>query len=493
MASDPLLDKVPPHSIEAEMSVLGAMLLAPEAADVAVQHLREDYFYLPQHRTLYRLLLEFIDARKPIDNTLLVASLQAKGLMEEVGGQEYIVALCDSTPTVANAEYYAKVVKDKALLRGLIQAGAEIIRDGHSNDGSVEDICDRCEKRIFEITERKIISQAYDIRTILAQMISTLDFEGQHAITGMATGLSELDNMTRGLQPSEMIVLAARPSVGKSALGLNIAENVAADLQQPVAFFSLEMSKEELALRLLSSRARLDGQKIRKGMLAAHEVHKVQEVADFLYKVPLYIDDTPGLRVMDLRAKARRLYMRHGIKLIIVDYLQLMSDPGAESRQVEVANISRGLKALARELKIPVLAIAQLRRPAPNMPRDAAPQLSDLRESGAIEQDADVVMLLDRAAMRMKPDDSAEEYRQAKNQAELIVAKQRNGPTGLVHLLWEYQYTRFRQKDDDFVPHEAPADEMDAPAPRPTRTVQANFGQIGHDEQPPDEQAPSPF
>jgi replicative DNA helicase len=493
MAGDPLVDKVPPHSIEAEMSVLGAMLLDPAAADIVVQHLTEDCFYLPQHRTLYKILLEFIDARKPIDNTLLVSALQSKGLTEEVGGQSYIIALCDSTPTVANAEYYAKVVKDKALLRGLIQAGAEIIRDGHSTDGTVEDICDRCEQRIFDITERKIVAQASDIRSILAQMIKTLDFQSQRAITGVETGLHQLDGMTRGLQPGELIILAARPSVGKSALALNIAEHVAADLRQPVAFFSLEMSKEELALRLLSSRARIDGQKIRKGMLSASEARSIQDVASVLYEVPLYIDDSPGMRVLDLRAKARRLYMRHSIKLLVVDYLQLMSAPGAESRQVEVANISRGLKALARELKIPVLAVAQLRRPAPNQPHTAVPQLSDLRESGAIEQDADVVMLLDRAATRLKPDNS-EEYRHALNQAELIVAKQRNGPTGLVPLTWRYQFTRFETREDDYVPQEPSPQPDDAAPTRRVRPVQANLGQMGPGEdQPPDDEAPSPF
>jgi replicative DNA helicase len=479
MAGDPLLDKVPPHSLEAEMSVLGAMLLSPEATGIAVQHLDEECFYLPQHRVLFKVLLSFYDANRPVDFVLVREALQAKNQLAEVGGDEYLVQLAESTPTVANAEYYAKVVKDKALLRGLIQAGAEIIRDGHSSDGTVDDICDRCEKRIFEVTERKIVTQAYDVRSILAQMIKTLDLEGQRAITGLATGLDPLDNMMRGLQPSEMIVLAARPSVGKSALALNICEHVAADLRQPVVFFSLEMSKEELALRLLSSRARIDGQKIRKGMLSPVEVRTVTDVAGFLYEVPLYIDDTPGLRVLDLRAKARRLFMRHGIKLIVVDYLQLMSSPGSESRQVEVANISRGLKALARELKVPVLAVAQLRRPAPNMPRDAAPQLSDLRESGAIEQDADVVMLLDRASMRMKPDEQAEEYRQAMSQAELIVAKQRNGPTGLVRLHWQYQFTRFVTPDDGFVPQEVQPEPDEAQAVRQTRPVQNNFEQIG--------------
>ncbi len=492
MPGDPLLDKVPPHSVEAEMSVLGAMLLSTEATGIVVQHVDEDCFYLPQHRTLFKVLVEFYDANKPVDLVLVTEALRAKGKLEEVGGDAYLITLAESTPTVANAEYYAKVVKDKALLRSLIQAGAEIIRDGHSTDASAEDICDRCEKRVFEIAERKIVSEASDVRSILAHVMNTLDFVGGRAITGLETGLHDLDGMTRGLQPSEMIVLAARPSVGKSALALNIAEHVAADLRQPVAFFSLEMSKEELALRLLSSRANIDGQKLRKGMLSVSEAHTIQEVAAFLYGVPLYIDDSPSMRVLDLRAKARRLYLRHEIKLIVVDYLQLMTSPGSESRQVEVANISRGLKALARELKVPVLAVAQLRRPALNMPRDAAPQLSDLRESGAIEQDADVVMLLDRAATRMKPDDS-EEYRAALGMAELYLAKQRNGPTGLVKLTWLRHFTRFASYTEEVVPHEAPAQDGGPPPSRQGRPVQANLAQMGDEQADAVQNADEPY
>jgi len=476
MPEDPLLDKVPPHSLEAEMAVLGAMLLSQEATGLVVQYLDAECFYRPQHRTLFSLLVGFYDRNQPVDLVLVQEALKSAGQLEEIGGTEYLVTLAESTPTLANAEYYARVVKDKALLRGLIQAGAEIIRDAHEQGESVDNILDRSEQRIFNVCERKIVGQAFDVRTILSQMMQTLDFQSGKAITGIETGLHDLDDRMRGLQPGEMIVLAARPSVGKSALALNIAEHVVCHLNQAVAFFSLEMSKEELALRLLSSRGEVDGQRIRKGMLSEAEAKRVRDAAAFLYTVPLYIDDSPGMRVLDLRAKARRLYLRHNVKLIIVDYLQLMSGPGAdESRQVEVANISRGLKALARELRIPLLAVAQLRRPAPNQPREGAiPQISDLRESGAIEQDADVVLLLDRSATRMKPDDSPE-YRQALGEAELIIGKQRNGPTGLVKLTWQREYTRFRSwspRDSEAPPAEranltqyepagAPADEDD--------------------------------
>ncbi|MBE3098249.1 MAG: replicative DNA helicase [Planctomycetes bacterium] len=451
MPDDPLLDKVPPHSIEAEMSVLGAMLLSEDATGIAVQYVDAECFYDRRHRILFETILKSYDAKKPIDYTLLRQSLTDSGHLEEVGGDAYLVTLIDSTPTVANAEYYARVVKEKALLRGLLSAAAEIMRDAQGQSGPVDDILDRCEKRIFDVAEKKIVNQAQDVRTILSQLMQVLDFQGGRAITGVATGLSDLDDRTRGLQPSELIVLAARPSVGKSALALNIAEHVAVDMNEPVAFFSLEMSKEELVLRLLSSRARVDGQKIRQGMLSNTEAIKVKDIGNFLYQAPLFIDDTAGLRVLDLRAKARRLYLRHNIKLIVVDYLQLMTSPGAESRQVEVATISRGLKALSRELKVPVLAVAQLRRPALTQPRDTMPQLSDLRESGAIEQDADVVLLLDREATRLKPD--TPEYNEKAGMAELIIGKQRNGPTGLVKLTWMREFTRF----ESWSPREAPS------------------------------------
>jgi len=452
MPDDPLLEKVPPHSLEAEMSVLGAMLLSSEATGIAVQYLDADCFYRPQHRALFTTVVKLYDQAKPVDLVILREALRASGQLEEVGGDSYLVTLADSVPTLANAEYYARVVKEKALLRGLIQAAAEIIRDSQEQSGPVDDILDRCEKRIFDIAEKKIVNQAQDVRTILSQLMQTLDFQGGRAITGVPTGLADLDDRTRGLQPGEMIVLAARPSVGKSALALNIAEHVACNARVPVAFFSLEMSKEELALRLLSSRSRVDGQRLRKGILSDAEAARIRDAGEYLYQTPLYIDDTPALRVLDLRAKARRLYLRHDVKLIIVDYLQLMNSPRSESRQVEVANISRGLKALARELKVPVLAVAQLRRPALNQPREGViPQLSDLRESGAIEQDADVVLLLDREATRHKF--GTPEYEAVANKADLYVAKQRNGPTGLVNLTWIREFTRF----ETWSPREGPA------------------------------------
>ena len=450
MPDDPLVDKVPPHNLEAEMSVLGAMMLSTEAVGLCIQYLDSDSFYRQEHRTLFQVLVDQYEKNEPTDLVTLKEALRQRSRLEEIGGDEYLITLVDSVPTIANAEYYARVVKDKALLRGLIQAAAEIIRDAHSQGDPVDDVLDRCEQRIFAVVERKIVGQAHDVRTILADVMQKVDLIGKRAITGIATGFTDLDDKTRGLQPGELIILAARPSVGKSALALNIAEHVAVDAEQPIAFFSLEMSKSELALRLLSSRAEVDGQKLRKGDVPVEKARLiVQKVVPYISNKPLYIDDTPALRVIDLRAKCRRLLARYNIKLVIVDYLQLMSSPGAESRQVEVSNISRGLKALARELDLPVLAVAQLRRESEEHKR---PRLSDLRESGALEQDADVVLLLHREAMRHAP--GTKEYDQVAGQAELFIAKQRNGPTDMLRLTWQRQFTRFQT----WSPREAPVE-----------------------------------
>ena len=455
MPDDSLADKALPHSLETEMAVLGAMMMEPEAMGLCLEYLDEDCFYHPAHRTLFRFLKTGFENNRPLDGVLLEQALRDAGQLDEIGGRQYLVDVYNSVASAANAEYYARVVKSKALLRGLIHAAGDILRDARTAGDDVDEVLDRSEQRIFEVTERKIVGEAADVRSILRQVMNSLDLQGGRAITGLETGFLELDDLTRGLQDGEMIVLASRPGVGKSALALNIAEHVAVDLEKPVAFFSIEMSREALALRLLSSRARVDGQRLRKGTLSNDEAAKVRDAASRLYEVPLYIDDQPGLRIIDLRAKARRLVARHKIKLIIVDYLQLMTTgQREENRQVEVASISRGLKSLARELRLPLLAISQLRRESEerNMPR-----LSDLRESGAIEQDADVVMLLHREEMRHRQD--SEEYKATKGKADLIIAKQRNGPVGTIHLTWMWQYTRF----EAFSPREGPGPAEAAP------------------------------
>jgi len=455
MPDDPFLAKAPPHSDEAERAVLGSMMMDPEVTGLCLEYLDAECFFRPEHRVMFDFLKKHFEDNKPLDGVLLEQTLRDGGKLEEIGGRNYIVEVYNSVASAANAEYYARIVKDKALLRGLLHAAGEIARDALASGDPVDDVLDRCEQRVFEVTERKIVGQASDVRSILSQVMQTLDLQGGRAITGLETGFYELDDMTRGLQPGEMIVLAARPSVGKSALALNLAEHVAVDLEKPVAFFSIEMSREALALRLLSSRARVDGQRLRKGTLSNEEAEKVRDAAARLYEVPLFIDDTPGLRIIDLRVKSRRLLARHRIELIIVDYLQLMTTgQREENRQVEVANISRGIKSLARELGVPVLAISQLRRESEerNLPR-----LSDLRESGAIEQDADVVMLLHREEMRHAQ--GTKEYEETKGKADLIIAKQRNGPVGTIPLTWIWRYTRFEPAS----PREATGPEAQPP------------------------------
>ncbi len=461
------------------MAVLGSMMIDRETVGACVQLLEPEAFYRSEHRIVFELLTRLYDANQPIDFVLVQSALRDAGKLDEVGGVQYLVDLADSVATAAHAEYYARVVREKAMLRHLLQAAGEIIRDAHATGEAVDDILDRCEQRIFEVTEKKLVGQATDVRAILSQVMQTLELQDGRAITGVETGYYDLDDKTRGLQDGDFIVLAARPSVGKSSLALNLAEHVAVDNRVPVAFFSLEMSKSELALRLLSSRAHVDGQKLRKGQLSTEEVGRVQEAAPLLYEVPLFIDDTPAIRVLDLRAKARRLIARHEVKLILVDYLQLMSAPRAENRQVEVATISRGLKALARELDIPIVALAQLRRETEEHKR---PRLSDLRESGAIEQDADVVLLLHREEMRHAP--GTPEHEETRGQSELIIAKQRNGPTGVVRLTFRRELTRF----ESWYPQEQDADRFEqlsgAGAPGPAYEAPAEYDDTDESESP---------
>ncbi len=441
-----LFDKLPPHAVEAEMSLLGSMIIAGTSGlhvigDVLQIIKGPDDFYKPAHGALYEVLVELYDQNHSLDNVQLVHTLRDRGLLEQVGGVDYLVELAESVPTAENAPHYARIVRDKAKLRELISAATQILREAHESTEAASQIIDHSEKAIFEIAQTNSSDEPTALVELVKMTFEVLErgHETGETITGLATGFRELDDMLSGLQAGEMIVLAARPSMGKTALALNMAEEIAIRApQKPVGLFSLEMSKQQLAQRLLSSRSGVEAQRMRRNMLREEEFRRLQEVAAELYEVPLFIDDTPGLSVLGLRAKARRLAAQHDMKAVFIDYIQLMSSSGAESRQQEVSEISRGVKALARELNVPVVALSQLNR-NPAGRADNRPMLSDLRESGSIEQDADAVMMLHREDYYHQ---GQEDYVPS-NTAELIVAKQRNGPTGTVQLQFHGATTRF--------------------------------------------------
>jgi len=443
--------RIPPQSLEAEVCTLGSMALDVHGIGEIIPILRSEDFYREDHRIIFDALIQLYDQKKAVDLVLLRDELNRQGQLEAVGGVDYLVQLVESVPSAANALFYAHIVRDKAMLRNLIQASQEIQDEAYAARGQVEDVLEEAEKRIFEVTEKKIIGQAVPIKEILNQVYSSLDQRSGQLITGLATGYLELDELTCGLQHGEMIVVAARPSMGKTALGLNIAEHVGADNKKPVAVFSLEMGAQQLAERMLAGRSHINSHKLRQGLLSETDHQLLAQTADELAQAPIYVDDNPGLTPLELRAKARRLKMQYDIELIVVDYLQLMHVPNPESRVQEVGLISRHLKALARELDIPVVVMAQLNR-GPEGREGHRPRMSDLRESGNIEQDADVVMLLHREAYYKdsshedidKNIGSGNSYGgEEDNSAELIIAKQRNGPTGTIKLLWHPEWTRF--------------------------------------------------
>lgn len=433
-----LLERLPPQNIEAEMAVLGSMLLEEEAIGASIELLKPEYFYKETHQKIYSSILELYNQNKAADLVTLQDELKKNGYLEDVGGASYLVTLANTVPTAANITHYAKIVKEKAIMRSLITAATQIISDGYEAVEDADTLLDKAERMIFEITSRKIEGGSIPLKEIIKDSIATIDnlYQRKENITGLATGFQELDIMTAGLQASDLIVIAGRPSMGKSALAGCIAEHVGINQKVPVAIFSLEMSKEQLVQRLLCSHARVDAHRVRTGFLSQSDWPRLTNAAGKLSEASIYIDDTPGISILELRAKARRLKAQHDIGLIILDYLQLMQGPvRAENRQQEISEISRSLKALARELKVPLVAISQLSR-AVEARADHRPQLSDLRESGAIEQDADVVGLLIR-----------EEYynpsEENKGVAELIIAKQRNGPVGSLKLAFIKEFARF--------------------------------------------------
>ncbi|MHC4159697.1 MAG: replicative DNA helicase [Planctomycetota bacterium] len=433
-----------PESLEAEAGVLGSMIIDPECISEVVELLKAEAFYRTEHQLIFDALVTLYEKNRGegLDAVLLRDELKKRNHLEEVGGVEYIAKILDSVPSSANVMYYAGIVKDKQLLRELIAATSEILNDAYNEAGEPSEKLDEAERRIFAVTDKKVGGSASSLAELVYQARMLIEERDgrQVLVTGLPTGYYQLDDRTCGLQNGEMIIIASRPSMGKTSLALNIAEHIGAQERLPVAIFSLETGKQQLAERFLCSAREIDSRKMRRGVLSIEEHEKIVEAGGFLSDAPIYIDDTAALTPLQLRAKARRLRSRHGIRCIIVDYLQLMHLGGGrvESRQQEITTISRYIKSLARELNIPVVVLSQLNR-APESREQHRPRMSDLRESGSIEQDADVVMLLHREDYYHQGDpDYAPD-----SSAELIIAKQRNGPTGTVKLIFREIITRF--------------------------------------------------
>jgi replicative DNA helicase len=432
------ISRMPPHNMEAEQSVLGCMLLDKESVATATDFLDSDDFYADAHKEIFDSMVEIYDRGEPVDLVTVTEQLRQRGTLEAVGGVAYLSDLSMAVPSTANIKYYVDIVEEKAILRRLIAACNEIIKQSYEAREEIDLIIDHAEKSIFQITQRNTASDFEPIKTVLLDTYAKIEelSKNKGKIIGVPTGFHDFDQKTSGLQPSDFILVAGRPSMGKTSFVLNIAQYAAIRANVPVAIFSLEMSKDQLVQRMLSAEANVELQKIRTGDLSEEDWIKLVEAAGPLSQAPIYIDDTPGISVMEMRSKARRLKLEKGLGMIIIDYLQLMSGRGrAESRQQEISEISRSLKALARELGVPVVTLSQLSR-APEARTDHRPMLSDLRESGAIEQDADLVAFLYR-------DEYYNPDTEKKNIAEVIIAKQRNGPTGTVELVWLGQYTKF--------------------------------------------------
>ena len=435
-----LVDKLPPQNIEAEKACLGSMLLDREAIEIAVDILTGDDFYSSQHRMIFNAIVTLYGQATPVDSVTITEYLKSHGEIEKAGGVLYISSLLDEVPTSANIEYYAKIVEQKSLLRKLISAASSIIAMGYEADTDAYEIIDEAEKQIFDVTDRNLSRGYYSMNEIIKDSIIAIEklYHRGDVYTGIPTGFKEFDDLTSGFQKSEFIVIAARPSVGKTALALNIAQDISIRQRKNVAIFSLEMSKEALVQRMLCSEARIDSQRLRKGFLETDKWAPLTTAAGKLADANIFIDETPAISDMQLRAKARRIQSRHGLDILFVDYLQLMTTLRRrnEGRTQEITEISRSLKALAREINIPIVALSQLSRAVESRGKDKRPILSDLRESGAIEQDADMVVFLYR-------DELYNPNTPDKNIAEIIIQKQRNGPTGSLKLRFSKEYTRF--------------------------------------------------
>lgn len=440
--SDLFADRLPPHNHEAEKAVLGAILIEPSVLITVNEHLKPEDFYRQAHQRLFQVMNELSERGEPIDLVTLTAELNDRKLLDEIGGVLYLNELATSVPTAANVEYYAKIVEEKALLRRLIRTATYIATQGYNGNDEVSEILNEAESRILEISQRQIRGDGFvaikDVLLETYEQIETIHMN-KSGISGIPTGFVDLDRMTSGLKGSDLIILAARPSMGKTAFALNVAQNVAIRAGKTVAVFSLEMSAAQLAMRMIASEGNIDAQAFRTGDLKEEDWEKLTMAMSTLSEAPIFIDDTPGVTVYDIRAKLRRLQVEHGLGLVVIDYLQLISGRGGESRQQEISEISRSLKLMAREFNVPIIALSQLSR-AVEQRQDKRPMLSDLRESGSIEQDADMVAFLYR-------DDYYNEDSEKKNIAELIIGKQRNGPVGKIELLFLKNYNKFLSLD----------------------------------------------
>ncbi|MDX2080393.1 MAG: replicative DNA helicase [Terrimicrobiaceae bacterium] len=449
----PDIHRALPQSLDAEKGLLGSVLLSTSVLDDCIAQIDAKHFHLPAHQKVFEVLVEMRNLGKPIDLISLTQTLEDRKLLEEVGGAALVTDLLTFVPTAANADYYRDILREKHLLRQVIAVCTEYAARSYEEQGDVKTLLDEVEQRVLAIGDQRFRDSLPTMKEMVNDAITNIEqlIKNKGGITGLSTGFAVLDRMTSGLHEGEMFVIAARPSMGKTALAMNIAEHVALDANKPVAVFSLEMSAQQLVQRLLCSRARVNSKSLRDGFIGKADMNNISAAATLLTKAKIFVDDTPGLTILELRAKARRLRDREGIELVVIDYLQLLRSPskrGQDNRQIEIAEISYGIKALSKELRIPVIVLAQLNRNPEQRTGESKgrPRLSDLRESGTIEQDADVVGLLVREKYYAEDDEARKE---AEGKATLIIAKQRNGPTGDVPLTFLEQFTRFEDRAEE--------------------------------------------
>ncbi len=437
---DLALDRLPPQNVEAEQFILGAILLESNALSKALEILSPEDFHRESHRKIFGVMIELFEKNEVIDLITVTDALKRKNELEGVGGVSYLSSLAGQVPTAANIRYHSKIVKEKALLRALLRSATEIAAKVYESSLEADEMVDYAERTIFDISDRRTKTSFFTLKEVIKSSFEMIEhlYDKKEAITGIPSGFKQLDELTTGFQPGDLIIIGGRPSMGKTALGLNIAQHVGLEMKEPVAVFSLEMSKEQLAMRMLCSEAMIDSNSVRKGFIRKEDWHKLTNAAGKLAEAPIYIDDSSSTSVLEMRAKARRLKMEHGgLSLVVVDYLQLMRSRGMfERREQEISEISRSLKALAKELRVPVIALSQLNRGV-ELRKPPIPNLADLRESGAIEQDADVIIFLYRDEVYNRSDHSN------KGKAEIIIAKQRNGPTDRINLTFLSHCTRF--------------------------------------------------